>query len=217
MPNKSSNKPSYRGLGFRVCAKCGKSKDDGVTLLQCSACGVDFYCGGECQRADWPSHKDKCRINRQARERLAASPERTQEVEALRRWTRVHRPTLFYLSLQELGVLQDPSVADRTLFMVKVRSRPQETNERRRFEITEASPFPIDEVGEAAPQIRQAIETVRAAHRQPNYGTYMLFVLPDDVLCPPNLIPLDFEMGGVLPMHHTPKDMIDIVNQGRLL
>jgi len=29
--------------------------------LRCSACGVAFYCGKQCQRSDWPRHKLLCR------------------------------------------------------------------------------------------------------------------------------------------------------------
>ena len=32
-----------------------------VKLRSCAACGMVSYCGAECQRADWPQHKELCR------------------------------------------------------------------------------------------------------------------------------------------------------------
>lgn len=38
------------------CALCGRR-----TSSRCSQCQSVSYCGKECQRADWPSHKHTCR------------------------------------------------------------------------------------------------------------------------------------------------------------
>jgi len=35
-----------------VCGAAGKSK--------CGACGLAYYCGPACQRADWPNHRLVC-------------------------------------------------------------------------------------------------------------------------------------------------------------
>ena len=44
----------------RVCSSCGSS---GATkkLSPCSRCRAAWYCGKECQLADWQSHKKGCR------------------------------------------------------------------------------------------------------------------------------------------------------------
>jgi hypothetical protein len=41
----------------KSCHHCGSLGD----LKQCAKCGVNVYCGRECQVADWPSHKVCCR------------------------------------------------------------------------------------------------------------------------------------------------------------
>ncbi len=40
------------------CNWCRKKQSQG--LLTCSCCKKVFYCGPECQKADWPNHKKKC-------------------------------------------------------------------------------------------------------------------------------------------------------------
>lgn len=44
---------------LRACANpaCGKY---GITLLKCSVCRTTYYCGSDCQLADWPVHKESC-------------------------------------------------------------------------------------------------------------------------------------------------------------
>ena len=39
------------------CAHCGKQ---GVGFKRCSSCKQAFYCGAECQNADWKRHKKAC-------------------------------------------------------------------------------------------------------------------------------------------------------------
>ncbi len=41
--------------------KCGRSEEDGETFNRCSRCKKVYYCGRECQRADWPKHKPTCK------------------------------------------------------------------------------------------------------------------------------------------------------------
>ncbi|MBS0625261.1 MAG: zinc finger MYND domain-containing protein [Verrucomicrobia bacterium] len=41
----------------RVCAVCEKTA---VKMSVCSKCRFTSYCGTDCQRTDWPSHKLKC-------------------------------------------------------------------------------------------------------------------------------------------------------------
>jgi hypothetical protein len=41
--------------GRERCFECGKD-----ATQRCSACGVTFYCGVECQRKDWKTHKLIC-------------------------------------------------------------------------------------------------------------------------------------------------------------
>ena len=47
----------------KSCAKCGKSTG---SLHGCSQCRRVLYCGRECQRSDWPKHKQTCKLNASA-------------------------------------------------------------------------------------------------------------------------------------------------------
>lgn len=42
------------------CAVCGKKAGNGVRLSQCSRCKAVKYCGPECQKGHWPTHKAEC-------------------------------------------------------------------------------------------------------------------------------------------------------------
>ncbi|KAF7790060.1 hypothetical protein EIP86_001010 [Pleurotus ostreatoroseus] len=206
----------YRDL--RKCASCGKNKEtDGVTLLQCKACGVDFYCSKECQTADWPLHKTKCKVNRESQQRLAAElPGGVQDFDALRRWSRLHRPALQYLSAQELGIYDDPGKGEHTIFFVTVRPRLQETNERKKFEVTRAVPFPIAETGQVADSLRTVYRNTHATNSRLNHGTYLVVVLAEGWPAP-NVMPMGFELGSVLPAYHPPNSIIERINSGRVL
>ncbi|RDB27272.1 hypothetical protein Hypma_004292 [Hypsizygus marmoreus] len=43
----------------RRCSHCGILKEK--NLMLCSKCKLDYYCGRECQKLAWPSHKRFCR------------------------------------------------------------------------------------------------------------------------------------------------------------
>jgi len=42
-----------------VCVQCANHPDAG-SLKRCSQCQVALYCGKECQKAHWPTHKLSC-------------------------------------------------------------------------------------------------------------------------------------------------------------
>lgn len=42
-----------------ICAACGKEDANS----RCSVCKKSYYCGGECQKKDWPKHKVSCKKN----------------------------------------------------------------------------------------------------------------------------------------------------------
>ena len=45
----------------KTCFHCGKgAKKKGAVLQRCSICKHASYCGAECQKADWKSHKKTC-------------------------------------------------------------------------------------------------------------------------------------------------------------
>jgi len=41
----------------KTCDKCGKE----TTLHKCGGCGTKYYCGKDCQKADWKEHKKECK------------------------------------------------------------------------------------------------------------------------------------------------------------
>jgi hypothetical protein len=47
-------------MSFHVCQKCRNPPSDGGKLRYCKGCKM-AYCGIDCQRADWDSHKLDCK------------------------------------------------------------------------------------------------------------------------------------------------------------
>lgn len=45
----------------RICTNCDKVGIKGV-LAVCSNCKCTYYCGSNCQHADWPNHKSLCKM-----------------------------------------------------------------------------------------------------------------------------------------------------------
>ncbi|KAJ3523304.1 hypothetical protein NM688_g8752 [Phlebia brevispora] len=210
MSNLSSGNLRFGDL--RECVKCGKSKDDGATLLRCKACKVDLYCGQHCQRADWSLHRPKCRSNQQARQWFERRPEAFEELATLRRWAKFHNPTLWHLAVQT--ATQDPNAAEHTVFVVAVRARPNETNPRRTFKVRKARPYPIDAIpNNMAAQIRSVYESERASSSNQQHKMYMLCILPESPL-PPFLIPSFFKTAEE-PHYRPPEDLIKAINQGK--
>ena len=47
------------------CDACGaKGGDGGVKLSTCRTCQGVSYCGKNCQRAAWPTHRPVCEVSR---------------------------------------------------------------------------------------------------------------------------------------------------------
>ena len=65
-------------------------------------------------------HKLNCKKHQEARRALAARPQGIDELDALDRWKRVHRPALEFLSIQELGLCDDPGSGAHTVFKICV-------------------------------------------------------------------------------------------------
>lgn len=49
-----------RALAAHVCAHCGEKPEEGGKLMKCAACKAAYFCGRDCQRAAWQSHKRLC-------------------------------------------------------------------------------------------------------------------------------------------------------------
>ena len=50
---------AYPKFAFKqdTCSICGQTEGQ---LKNCGRCGVKKYCSAECQKMDWPRHKDQC-------------------------------------------------------------------------------------------------------------------------------------------------------------
>lgn len=50
------------GMKLRLCAACGRYEEVAGSFKLCASCKQVFYCGAECQRADWrKGHKKACK------------------------------------------------------------------------------------------------------------------------------------------------------------
>jgi MYND finger len=70
------------GQWAEVChnQKCGKREQletEGSRMKRCSKCRDAWYCNAECQKANWPSHKKRCKVLKEAAEKRAAVEEET--------------------------------------------------------------------------------------------------------------------------------------------
>ena len=50
-----------RRVELKTCAACGRQEDAVRAFKACARCNAVFYCGRECQKADWKAHKKACK------------------------------------------------------------------------------------------------------------------------------------------------------------
>ncbi len=57
----------HRACAYLGCTNMRGSGEEKLArkCKKCSRCQLARYCGGECQRADWPHHKVACSLLRQ--------------------------------------------------------------------------------------------------------------------------------------------------------
>ena len=48
------------GAVHKVCARCSVAASQAIKLKKCKTCRAVYYCGRECQVADWQAHKLGC-------------------------------------------------------------------------------------------------------------------------------------------------------------
>ncbi|KAK7043048.1 hypothetical protein VNI00_008786 [Paramarasmius palmivorus] len=64
---------------FAICGGCDTAKEG---LMRCSGCNQRTYCSKECQKIDWPKHKDICKLMRKPN---GEAPEKSNPVIAIAR------------------------------------------------------------------------------------------------------------------------------------
>eukprot|EP00884_Botryococcus_braunii_P004394 jgi/Botrbrau1/13956/Bobra.250_1s0010.1 len=59
-PRRDAGQKARRQRGL-ACAQCGKASGGDVKLMDCAGCRSVQYCGRDCQKSHWPSHKAACK------------------------------------------------------------------------------------------------------------------------------------------------------------
>ncbi|KAJ7331017.1 hypothetical protein DFH08DRAFT_882148 [Mycena albidolilacea] len=106
------------------CQYCFKSKGPDVALQRYGGCCTLQTC----QRAAWKAHKPKCAINRAQNQRIGATG---------------HRPTISEVGVRALGVLGDPTRAERDVLLIALRPRLDSQRIETAFWVTAASFAPL--------------------------------------------------------------------------
>ena len=58
MSSKTKKKKPPSSDGAKACKHCERRSQE--KLFDCSRCGLVFYCGKDCQKADWKDHRPLC-------------------------------------------------------------------------------------------------------------------------------------------------------------
>mmetsp|Transcript_5336 Transcript_5336/g.13536 ORF Transcript_5336/g.13536 Transcript_5336/m.13536 type:complete len:93 (+) Transcript_5336:1089-1367(+) len=46
--------------GLRVCASCGSVQEESKQFKRCGGCRLVYFCGSDCQKVAWKTHKKVC-------------------------------------------------------------------------------------------------------------------------------------------------------------
>ncbi|KAJ3530428.1 hypothetical protein NM688_g7709 [Phlebia brevispora] len=147
---------------------------------------------------------------------LAAHADDAEQIKSLRHWTRVHRPSIYPLAIHALGALADPSIGERDLCKIEVRTRLDETKIERKYEIVSATVCSIDSMGPLAPQIHARYTAEHERANAPPHGTFLLAVHAEGSQSI-NLVPMGFELGGQLFPGFSPEKAIASINAGYIM
>ncbi|KAF7346765.1 hypothetical protein MSAN_01815000 [Mycena sanguinolenta] len=171
------------------CQYCFKSRGPGVTLQRCGACEVDLYCSKECQRAAWKTHKRKCAINRANAKIMSKTALHT--LKALSAFTAKHRPTLAEAGIRALGVVTDPSRAERDLLVILLRPRLDSPRVETTFWVTAASVVPMSTFPQAE-EMRNQLKLANEANKPSGMAGALFVMLMEIEGGTTNLAPVGF-------------------------
>lgn len=144
---------------------------------------------------------------------LATIPGATAQYKDLVDWKNVHIAALQNLAAQELGVFHDPSKAERELFSITVRARPQQSIETR-FMIISAEPRLFEDTGDFTARVQQAYK-VATDRAKPPLRPFMIAILIEGIPIP-YLVPTDFCPGYVPPGPHNLTALKRMINRGEV-
>ncbi|OBZ69681.1 hypothetical protein A0H81_10193 [Grifola frondosa] len=152
-----------------------------------------------CQKAAWPSHKEKCKVNQRAHGGLGDVPAPLKD---LRAFTSKHRPSLAEAGIRALDACADPSRTKKFLLVVFLRSRPDSRRIETMFYATGADVVPFD----MFPQAEEMRGMLRLAHEE-NVRTGFMGTLNVILLC------VDTGTSNVMPVGfdpHTPLEPLSM-------
>uniref|UniRef100_A0A8H8CJ84 MYND-type domain-containing protein n=1 Tax=Psilocybe cubensis TaxID=181762 RepID=A0A8H8CJ84_PSICU len=114
----ASQFPHVTRKDLTQCQWCYKSaQEPGITLSRCAGCQRARFCSKACQKAAWPTHKIRCRVNMEASKRL---PNAQDVWKKLSTFCARHRPSFFKHGIQALDLANDPERRLRDILVIDV-------------------------------------------------------------------------------------------------
>lgn len=172
----------------------------------------------ECQKAAWPTHKTKCRLNTRAEQLPAGMLSLVDaKLKALRAFTSKHRPTLCECGIRALELGISLANCEHEFLLVRVRERPGWKKAELSFVVEGTGPARYDWL---APQLAAEMQVVRRQADESNKRTGMagtfFVVLLDVETGIRNNAPVGFTQDSTYPKPIPYKEMLlDFLNNGR--
>ncbi|KAF9074768.1 hypothetical protein BDP27DRAFT_152257 [Rhodocollybia butyracea] len=99
-----------------ICARCLPAD---TNLRTCSACTLRRYCSAECQRNDWPKHRQMCLSSRQQGElRKLHGPHIEARHEAFERFSKKYRLGISFPAAWGMGIGTDSDVSQTHILLI---------------------------------------------------------------------------------------------------
>ncbi|KAJ3485115.1 hypothetical protein NLI96_g5170 [Meripilus lineatus] len=176
------------------CQNCWVSKGPGVTFSRCSACKVDLYCSKECQKQAWPSHKEKCKLNR----RTLISE--NNPLKCLQKFTSKHRPVLADAAVRALDLSLDIERSLQFVLAVFLRRRQDSQRSETSFFATGAEVLPFEAFpSPRCEEFKDQIRKVDEGHKKSGMDGGLFVVLMCLEESTMNVAPVGFSRDALYP------------------